>query len=131
MLASGLNVWSSPADLPQPGLGAPFGFAGTGVGEALAVVSGSLADVGSSGEAAGSAVAPTEAGLLASPALEQAKPWPSPGYFWPVSVPQVKRLVASSRLCLAPPSRSELSLIQEGTSSNTPPRLATTEASSR
>ena len=44
------------------GVGTAFGFAGTGVGEALAVASGFLACVSSSGEAAGSVIAPVAVG---------------------------------------------------------------------
>ena len=45
------------AELASAGFGAAFGFAGARAGEALAVASGFLAGVSSSGEATGSAVA--------------------------------------------------------------------------
>ena len=51
---------------PAPaGVGAAFGFAGAGAGEALAVASGFLAGICSSGEATGSAVAVTPFSFVA------------------------------------------------------------------
>jgi hypothetical protein len=71
-------------------------------------------------------------GLEMPPAsLEQARPWLLFWVFWPMSVPQVRRLVPPSRLRPASPSRSELPLIQEGTSSNTLHSPATTETLTR
>ncbi len=53
------------AELAPAGVGAAFGFAGAGAGEALAVASGFLAGICSSGEATGSAVAVTPFSFVA------------------------------------------------------------------
>ena len=119
-------------ELAPAGVGAAFGFAGAGAGEALAVASGFLIGVSSSGEATGSTVASAGVGAAFGFAGTGAgRPWPLLLAFWSVSVSQVRRLVPPSRLRHSPSLRLELPLTQVGTSSNTLHRLATTETSIR
>ena len=54
--------WTGGGSIAGPAVGTAIGFAGTALGELLAVASGFLACVSSSGEAAGSVVAPVAVG---------------------------------------------------------------------